>query len=95
MRRAEDLNFLKTCRDKKLTPLFAVINYRMRNNQNQKFFDKLSFTLVKTEIKRTLISLDRLSRDALSLHLKLSATISLELWKIVDANIALKFNNKK
>ena len=79
MKRAEDLNFLKTCRDKKLIPSFDVINHRMRNSCNQKSFVKLSLTLVRTEIKRTCTSLDRLYRDALSLHLKLSATISLKL----------------
>lgn len=89
-RRAADLTFLKDCRDMKLTPTFAVINHCMRSKWNARAFDKLSTSLVKTEIRKTRFKLDRLSQDALKLHLELAATVNFDLWKAADANAALK-----
>ena len=73
--------------------MFATIKHKMRNNQNNKAFEKLSETLVRMEIKKTRDILDCMSQDALTLHLKLAVTIRSDLWIIADASTALKENN--
>ena len=91
--RAGDLNFLKHCRDKKLTPKFAIIKHKMRSSWNKKAFDTLSESLVRAKIRKTCAMLDRLSREALMLHLKLANVIRFDLWNVVDACAAFKASN--
>jgi len=89
-KRLTDLEFLKDCRDKNVLPKFAQIQHRNRNKWNSAAFAKLGLSIVKGEIKRNRYNLDRLSRNALRLHLKIAQTITPELWKKVDAIAAMK-----
>ena len=89
------MKILKYCRDRKLTPAFATIKYKMRNNWNHTAFDRLNETPVRMEIRRTRAALDRLSREALTLHLRLAAVIRYDLWKVADASAALKASNQE
>ena len=73
----------------------TTIKHRLRNNYSRKAFDTLSETLVGIEIKKTGAALDCLSRDALTLHLKLAVTIRSDLWSVADARASLKASNQE
>jgi len=93
-RRAADLHFLKNCRDNNLIPPFAQVKHRLQNRYNSKAFFQLSFSLIRSEIRRARASLENLGRLALSTHLKLANSIDKNLWAIIDARTALKADNE-
>ena len=93
-RRASDLHFLKNCRDNNLIPPFAQVKHRLHNKYNSKAFLHLSFSLIRSEIRRVRTSLEHLGRLALSSHLKLANSIDKALWAIIDGRTAMKAENE-
>jgi hypothetical protein len=89
-RRVVDLEFLKQCRDKDLTPKFTLINHPLCSRWNFKAFQQLSRALIRGEIRRTRSTLDWLSKSAFKLHLRLAREIRTDLWTVLDASAALK-----
>ena len=70
-RRAIDMDFLKRCRDTNILPIFLIVKQHLRNYSNDRAFDRLGFSIVRGEIRRTSAPLNNLSNLALKLHLKL------------------------
>jgi hypothetical protein len=90
MRRKSDLTFLKRCRDADVTPIFTIINHRLRNKKNDCIFHKANISLLRNEIQKARFKLDNLSRKLLVLHTTLANIIQPPLWARIDACSSLK-----
>ena len=90
MRRKSDLTFLKRCRDADITPIFTIINHRLRNKKNDCIFHKASISLLRNEIQKARFKLDILSRKLFVLHTTMANLIQPTLWTRIDACSSLK-----
>jgi hypothetical protein len=89
-RRLADLEFLKKCRDENVLPKFAQIQHRTKNRWNNMAFSRLGLSIVRGKIKKNRCILERTSKNALKLHLKLAQITTPGLWRIVDALATMK-----
>ena len=77
--------FLKQCRNKKITPSFAKCLHNLNNRRNKASFDRLSVSLVRNKVKKVHSDLVKTTERLLSLHLKLSSSLRVDIWLVLDA----------
>ena len=78
------ISFIKQCMKICIIPTFAKVSHSLKNNRNNQLFRKMDLMLVRDQIRSLHLSLERLYRKILKLHIQLENLIDNTTWDYWD-----------